>query len=153
MGKKKNRDASLTYETLPELFTGICDAIRSKDGTSAQINHQDIPDRISAIPTGAGSAVYVNDATTGDISENFTINEAGTLTVVAIMTYRSSGVTLQKNGTTVSAGISFYNAQSVMSCNRWEFSVAENDVITISSGTGGSSGNNCYVLAVNTPTS
>ncbi len=37
------------YETVDALFTGICDAIRGKDGTTELISHQDIPARISAI--------------------------------------------------------------------------------------------------------
>lgn len=41
------------YETTDALFTGICDAIREKDGTTALISHQDIPARIAAI-SGAG---------------------------------------------------------------------------------------------------
>lgn len=44
-----------TYATVQALFTAICDAIRTKDGTAATIAHQDIPDRIAAIPTGGGS--------------------------------------------------------------------------------------------------
>ena len=42
----------MSYSTVSALMTGICDAIRTKDGTTAQINHQDIPDRIAAIETG-----------------------------------------------------------------------------------------------------
>ena len=37
------------FESVSSLFTGICDAIREKDGTTALIPHQDIPDRIAAI--------------------------------------------------------------------------------------------------------
>lgn len=37
------------YETVDGLFTGICDAIREKEGTTALINHQDIPARIEAL--------------------------------------------------------------------------------------------------------
>ena len=37
------------YESASELFKGICDAIREKDGTSELISHQSIPDRIAAI--------------------------------------------------------------------------------------------------------
>ena len=37
------------FESVSSLFTGICDAIRAKDGTTAPIAHQDIPDRIAAI--------------------------------------------------------------------------------------------------------
>lgn len=40
------------YETVDGLFTGICDAIREKDGTTALIQHQDIPERIAAISGG-----------------------------------------------------------------------------------------------------
>lgn len=40
------------YETVDSLFTGICDAIREKDGTTALISHQDIPARIEAISGG-----------------------------------------------------------------------------------------------------
>lgn len=39
----------MAYYSVSELFTGICDAIRAKDGTTAPINHVDIPARISAI--------------------------------------------------------------------------------------------------------
>ena len=39
----------MAYNSVPELFIGICDAIRAKDGTTEPINHVDIPKRISAI--------------------------------------------------------------------------------------------------------
>lgn len=41
------------YETVDSLFTGICDSIREKDGTTEPISHQDIPTRIAAI-SGCG---------------------------------------------------------------------------------------------------
>lgn len=46
------------YQSLAELFTGICNAIRSKDGTAEPIQHQDIPDRIMTL-SGAGSDRYL----------------------------------------------------------------------------------------------
>lgn len=46
------------YETVDGLFTGICDAIREKEKTTALISHQDIPARISAI-SGGGSGECV----------------------------------------------------------------------------------------------
>lgn len=61
MGKKKTRDA-LTYETLPELFTGICDAIRGKTGSSDPIAHQSIPEAITNLPSG-GSELDLPDVT------------------------------------------------------------------------------------------
>lgn len=42
------------YDTVDDLFTGICDAIREKDGTTALISHQDIPERIASIISGDG---------------------------------------------------------------------------------------------------
>lgn len=42
------------YNTIDALFTGICNAIREKDGTSALIKHQDIPDRIMGIQVCGG---------------------------------------------------------------------------------------------------
>lgn len=41
--------------TLTELFTGIANAIRSKDGTTATITAEDFPARITAIPSGGGA--------------------------------------------------------------------------------------------------
>lgn len=42
------------YKTLDSLFDGICNAIREKDGTTALISHQDIPERIKSIPNVCG---------------------------------------------------------------------------------------------------
>ena len=42
----------MIYSTIKDLFKGICDAIRSKDGTAEAIDHQDIPSRIQAIQSG-----------------------------------------------------------------------------------------------------
>lgn len=38
------------YNTVKELFTGICNSIRTKTGKTGIINHQDIPAEINAIP-------------------------------------------------------------------------------------------------------
>lgn len=42
----------MTYKTVSELFTAICDAIRSKEETTEPISHQDIPTRIAGIKSG-----------------------------------------------------------------------------------------------------
>lgn len=68
----------MSYSTIGGLFTGICDAIREKDGTTGLINHQDIPDRISAISgSGEGGGIgvfkspfYTYDGTSGMKIEN-----------------------------------------------------------------------------------
>ena len=56
MARKKTRN-TLTYETLPALFTGICDAIRTKTGGTDPINHQDIPSAITNIPVGSDNLI------------------------------------------------------------------------------------------------
>lgn len=60
---------TLTYETLPALFTGICNAIRTKTGGTDPINHQDIP---SVIETIGGGIDYttINGGTA--IAQNWT---------------------------------------------------------------------------------
>ena len=40
------------YNTLTDLMTGICDAIREKEGSSELIPVQDIPERINGIKSG-----------------------------------------------------------------------------------------------------
>lgn len=50
----------MTYATIESLFTGICDAIRNKDGTTALIRHQDIPARITAISSGGSEGTFTS---------------------------------------------------------------------------------------------
>lgn len=60
----------MAYTSLKTLFKAICDAIRSKDGTTGLINHQDIPDRIAAITTGStgtDTTISSNGANASDI--------------------------------------------------------------------------------------
>lgn len=42
----------MSYNSVSALFQAICNAIRAKTGSSALINHQDIPDEIEALPSG-----------------------------------------------------------------------------------------------------
>lgn len=53
----------MIYSTIKDLFKGICDAIRSKDGTAEEINHQDIPSRIQAIQSGLDTSDATASAT------------------------------------------------------------------------------------------
>lgn len=43
----------MVYENLKDLMTGICDAVRSKEGSSELIPHQELPERISGIKSGS----------------------------------------------------------------------------------------------------
>lgn len=106
MAKKKNRN-TLTYETLPALFTGICDAIRSKTGQIGLINHQNIPDAISEIVTDDHLFKFETVAvgTYAQVgTKSYTIAEAGNYNIMVAQTstYDSSTkINVSKNGTTV----------------------------------------------------
>ena len=63
----------MSYSTVKQWTTAIADAIRTKDGTTAPINHQDIPDRISAIETGMNWA----DVFTENYDKNLVIDFRG----------------------------------------------------------------------------
>jgi len=62
----------MAYSTIAALFAGICNAIRSKDGTSGVILHQDIPDRILALngssSGAADKAIYTFDIETASFT-------------------------------------------------------------------------------------
>lgn len=80
MAKKKTRNA-LTYETLPALFTGICDAIRSKTGGTSLIAHQEIPGIISDLAVAPTIAFDINSttATVTDEAYTYTVTKGGSL--------------------------------------------------------------------------
>lgn len=44
----------MSYSTISELFKGICDAVRAKDGSTEAISHSQIPARIMGIEGGDG---------------------------------------------------------------------------------------------------
>ena len=54
---------TLRYPTLAAWAKDMGDAIRERDGTSEQISHQDMPDRVRAIPSG-GSGVDLSQIQT-----------------------------------------------------------------------------------------
>lgn len=45
------------YETVDELFTAICDAVRELEGSEDLIPHQEIPERIK-IPSNYGLVTF-----------------------------------------------------------------------------------------------
>lgn len=54
----------MAYENLKDLMTGICDAVRAKEGSSELIPHQELPERISCIQSGS----VINSSVTTFIS-------------------------------------------------------------------------------------
>ena len=134
---------TLTYETLPALFTGICNAIRTKTGGTDPINHQDIPESIANLPSGDGDKVL--ESYSGALTlpsagnmRSYTMPAAGTFSFIALFSSVGSGVTLRKNGNQI-ATASTSGGLSV-SINVINTSVAAGDVITLykSSDTNGS---------------
>lgn len=57
----------MIYNSVKELFTGICDAVRYRDGSTEQIAHQDIPSRIVNIE-GSEPAVIEIDIPIDEVS-------------------------------------------------------------------------------------
>lgn len=55
----------MVYESLKDLFTGICDAIRNKDGSVGMIEHQNIPDRILELKSASGGNAVGQDIRKG----------------------------------------------------------------------------------------
>lgn len=57
---------AVTYKTLTEILSGVCNAIRAKTGGSDPINAQNIPDAITNLPAGAAlqsTLLWEDDAT------------------------------------------------------------------------------------------
>lgn len=54
------------YETLSDLFTGIANAIRTKDGSTGTIPATDFPKRIRALGASSGGAVSPPEASRDD---------------------------------------------------------------------------------------
>ena len=148
MARKSKRN-TLTYETLPALFTGICDAIRSKTGEVGTINHQDIPTAIGNIPTGGSDELIfdgaINPPSYGSTSKTLTMEKSGDLIVIIQKDNSTSSPSLTKNGTTVAS-----THKSVGSNETWAYykrAVVATDVIVATTGNVGAGGANAYVTA------
>lgn len=154
--KKKTRN-TLTYETLPALFTGICDAIRTQTGDTEQINHQDIPAQILAIETGGDTIVAVNESISveayGSGGKSYTVEKAGTLNIIAVANgVGENQISLTKNGSGVSEYISFKNNTGTATVrSAYNLAVAANDVVAVNLSTA-SLAATCLILAILTPT-
>lgn len=67
----------MAYTTLNSLLTAIADAIRSKKGTTAQINAQNFPSEIASIETSVKSqtvSLEVSLGAGGEVSKVFTFD-------------------------------------------------------------------------------
>lgn len=155
MGRKKRN--SLTYETLPALFKGICDSIRSKTGEVGTINHQDIPAKIAAIETGGDTIVGINEVFTvpayGSGSKSYTVEKDGTLNIMAVGNgVGENQLSITKNGAGVSEYVSFKNNTGSACIRSASISVTTGDVVSANYTTA-SLACPAMVLAILTPTS
>lgn len=156
MAKKKNVRTrnTLTYETLPALFTGICDALRSKTGGSDPIAHQSIPSIIADIPVAGNEEIlesyYDTSASSYDaLSKSYTVGVTGTLYFIYATGHRNSGgsETLKLNNVTQTRNKAITSGDSGF--RYYSFSVTVGDVIDLSVPVGGgSSGAYDLILAV-----
>ena len=88
----------MPYASVSALFTAICNAVRTKQGTALPIAHQDIPANIDAIVTGGGGAdVSGVTALAGDVLapkifvDSTGVEVEGTITSKGAATYTPSG--------------------------------------------------------------
>lgn len=91
----------MLYETLKELFTGICDAVRAKEGTVGLIDHQDIPARITELKSAPGGT-----AGSGDIREGKSAWVDGELVDGGLPVVRSSVAAFSGDDVSISKGTS-----------------------------------------------
>lgn len=85
-------------ETLTNLFNDIADAIREKDGTSAEIVANTFPARIRAIPTGIGGVQLESIAITAPpYRTNYVAGEIFDPTGMAVYATYSNGQTMYVN--------------------------------------------------------
>ena len=131
MARKKKNVGSYTYDTIPALFTAICDAIRVKDGTSALINHQDIPAKIGSIPVGATVERATYNAGRVNIWSAMPqyVSTGGKLYIV-ITAIRDTAypVAPYKNGTEISRTQGFTNSGRTI--GYYEVDTVADDIIT-----------------------
>lgn len=96
----------MAYTNLSDLFTGICDAIRAKKGTTVSINHQDIPAEIEAIESGGETFYGVATASLWTAADADGILAEGNMIGIPInskyMHVTPTSVTIQKKSSTSS---------------------------------------------------
>lgn len=127
MRRKRN---ALTYATLPALFTGICDAIRLKEGTTASINHQDIPAKITALPSGGDVFQFYSESVICD--DSITVSKAGKLYCMSYETNITNSFGIIKNSGSKTQGTALYNSGNVW-CRYFAIDVVAGDTIRFKS--------------------
>lgn len=84
----------MEYNTLTDLMTATCDAIREKDGTSENINVQDIPQRILDIPSGGNLVIPQSLSVITEPNINYNIGDVFNPSGLVLALQFSNGETL-----------------------------------------------------------
>lgn len=153
MGRKNTRSAdTLTYETLPELFTGICDALRTKTGGIDPINHQDIPSVITGLTSGEVIKEYASVSTSLNPSAQLTdiTGKKGKLVVTLLVQGGAlAEIGLSKNNEAVAAKVGGYYTFPSGTTGKgtlkiWEVDIDTIDTITFTGATSSVNGGMLY---------
>lgn len=155
MAKAKKTRNALTYETLPALFTGICDAIRTKTGGTDPINHQDIPASIENLPAGGGIDPTTQTAVSnGGTGLSVTITAAKSGLMVIIGSYLNSNFpSVAPTSITVNGVAASYGAQNALgyaganlSLSFMSVMVKVGDTVVVNHGGSNSIGHGVYYI-------
>lgn len=131
----KTRNA-LTYETLPALFTGICDAIRTKTGGTEAINHQDIPSVIETIGGGGGETHFTTTANPLSVTATMSGTLSATVAARGNPAYPADSTYLSVNGVKQTPARAFIGQSSQYGIYGWDnIAVNAGDTIVLSYGT------------------
>lgn len=123
----------MQYNTISSLFTGICDAIRKKEGSTGLISHQEIPERILTINVGQDGTGGILKLDTG-ITESENVYFDGLNEYGDIIPALTSGSTVSATVTESSMYSSIYAGYKALDGNNSTFWAHGTGRSTLSSG-------------------
>ena len=101
----------MAYSTLSSLLTGIADSIRSKKGTTAKINAQNLPSEIDSITLATGNAG------TGDVLSGKTFSNSSGNGLTGTMTNRGAVSTSINAGSSYTIPAGYHNGSGKVTAN------------------------------------
>lgn len=101
----------MAYNTLSDLLTGIANSIRSKKGTTAKINAQNLPSEIDGITLATG------DAGTGDVLSGKTFSNASGNGLTGTMKNRGAWTSTINAGVSITIPAGYHNGSGTVTAN------------------------------------